>query len=99
MTWGIWYCQVSIQRIRSEQGAGMLTKRRTGNGERGTGNGERGTNTGNVKMKNARTKLNFHPNPISNFISSCLFCSHFLFFHSPCSISAPHSPSRRLKLC
>ena len=66
MTWGIWYCHVSIQRIRSEQGAGMLTKRRTRNGERGT-------NTENVKMKNARTKLNFHPNPISNFISkSCL---------------------------
>ena len=99
MTWGIWYCHVSIQRIRSEQGAGMLTKRRTRNGERGTGNGERGTNTENVKMKNARTKLNFHPNPISNFISSSLFCSHFLFFHSPCSISAPHSPPRGLKLC
>ena len=66
MTWGIWYCHVSIQRIRSEQGAGMLTKRRTRNGERGT-------NTENVKMKDARTKLNFHPNPISNFISkSCL---------------------------
>ena len=92
MTWGIWYCHVSIQRIRSEQGAGMLTKRRTRNGERGT-------NTENVKMKNARTKLNFHPNPISNFISSSLFCSHFLFFHSPCSISAPHSPPRGLKLC
>ena len=43
MTWGIWYCHVSIQRIRSEQGAGVLTKRRTSNGERGTGNkhGER----------------------------------------------------------
>ena len=38
MTWGIWYCQVSIQRIRSEQGGGILI-----NGERGTGNkhGER----------------------------------------------------------
>ena len=43
MTWGIWYCHVSIQRIHSEQGAGMLTKWRTRNGERGTGNkhGER----------------------------------------------------------
>ena len=38
MTWGIWYCQVSIQRIRSEQGGGISI-----NGERGTGNkhGER----------------------------------------------------------
>ena len=54
MTWGIWYCHVSIQRIRSEQGAGMLTKRRTRNGERGTGNGERGTGNKHGERENEK---------------------------------------------
>ena len=44
-----------------------------------------------------RIKLNFHPNPISNFIFNSLFCSYFLFFHSPCSISTPHTPPRGLE--
>ena len=54
MTCGIWYCHVSIQRIRSEQGAGMLTKWRTRNEERGTGNGERGTGNKHGERENEK---------------------------------------------